>query len=462
VKRLRWSGLAPVVVLSVLAALMMPAWAWGRGQEAATVPTPGRADGSELASESAQRIYEQARRALVRVRTLVNAQSSQSTVGSGFVVSEQGHILTNYHVVSQAALQPQRYRLSFSTTGGEEGDLDLLAFDVVHDLALVQVRQWRARAPWAGGLSFRPQGQAMMRGERMFALGNPLDVGFAVVEGNYNGWVERSFLPQIFFSGSLNPGMSGGPALDEQGRVIGVNVATSREGQQVSFVVPAEHAQALLARVLQAPKPPQPMTEAVYPEVARQLLQHQKHLTQRFKALPWRWASHARYRIPVPADEFMRCWGTASSADSKGLIFERSDCQMDSAVFVNDHILTGSLSVRHEVYDGRKLGALRFAKVYSDSFRNEQFGFSSRDLTGPRCTERYVDRDGLALRAVVCLRAYKKLVGLYDLSVLLTSVDASLEGVQGRFDAHGVSFDSALLLSEHYVQGFAWQAGVAR
>ena len=47
--------------------------------------------------------------------------------------------------------------------------------------------------------------------------------------------------------------------------------------------------------------------------------------------------------------------------------------------------------------------------------------------------------------------------GLYDVAVLTTSVDAQTAGVQGRFDAHGVSFTNALLLARHYLQGFAWK-----
>ena len=58
------------------------------------------------------------------------------------------------------------------------------------------------------------------------------------------------------------------------------------------------------------------------------------------------------------------------------------------------------------------------------------------------------------MRAVLCMRAYKKLTGLYDLSVLVASVDAPIAGVHGRFDAEGVSFDNALALSDHYLKGF--------
>ena len=191
-------------------------------------------------------------------------------------------------------------------------------------------------------------------------------------------------------------------------------------------------------------------------EVTRQLLAHEARLTERFIALPWRSAGHPRYAIPVPQEEFMRCWGRGSSQAVRGLQFERSDCAMDSRIFVSDSLLTGHLSVRHEAYDGSKLGALRFAERYSASFRNEFMGVDDRHRTAPRCVERNVDRDGLPLRAVVCLRAYKKLEGLHDLSVLVATLDGSEIGVQGRFDARGVSLASAQHLTAHYLDGFAW------
>ena len=101
-------------------------------------------------------------------------------------------------------------------------------------------------------LQLRPQGEPLEQGERIYSLGNPLDVGFAITEGNYNGLVQRSFYPRIFFGGALNPGMSGGPALDARGRVIGVNVAKRLDAEQVSFLVPAEFARALLDKARQA------------------------------------------------------------------------------------------------------------------------------------------------------------------------------------------------------------------
>lgn len=443
----RWWGL--LAWLPLAAALAQPAPVPPAASEAGAAPVPMQP--APPVSASAQRLYERTRAQLVQVRTLLKGQASQSTVGSAFLVSGGGHLITNYHVVSQVALQPQRYRLVYTTADGQEGPLELLAFDAIHDLALVRAADGglAGRKP----LAFRPASQGLAKGERIYSLGNPLDVGFAVLEGNYNGLVERSFYPNIFFAGALNPGMSGGPALDEDGRVIGVNVATRRDGQQVSFLVPAEFAQQLLERSRDAT----PLTQPVYPQLTEQLLRHQQLLVERFLQQPWRPAGHPRYAIPVPQESFMRCWGTTTPADTKGLEFERSDCQMDTHIFITDWLHTGGIAVRHEAYDGRKLGRWRFASMYSRSFANESFPErTTRHRTAAQCRERFVDRVGLPLRAVVCISAYRKLRGLYDLSVLVATLDHPTMGVQGRFDARGVDYANALKLTEHYLAGYAW------
>jgi len=222
--------------------------------------------------------------------------------------------------------------------------------------------------------------------------------------------------------------------------------------------VPGEFAADLVKRSLGA----KPIRAAAWSRLRDQLTRYQDELVTRFLSAPWESANHDRYRLPVPKQDFMRCWGRGTPADTKGLEFERSQCRMDHALFVSGNLQTGWLDMSHEAYDGSKLGALRFARQYSASFRNERLGSSDKSRTAPYCKEQFVDRDGLPLRAVVCLRAYRKLDGLHDLSVLVTTVDASTQGALGRFDARGVSFDNALKLAAHYLEGFAWTNSKAK
>ena len=457
-----------VAAVSLALQLLLPARAAGT---AASVPPSVSSAPAEPAASAppvtgtGQRIYERARPLLLQVRTLLKTQDSQSSVGSGFLVDSSGLLVTNYHVVSQYALQPSRHRLVYASVDGKQGALQLLAFDVVNDLALLRLAD---PAPLAGrgAVPLRPADEPLARGARIFSLGNPLDVGFAVAEGTYNGAVERSFLETLFFGGSLSAGMSGGPALDDEGRLIGVNVAARRDGEQVSFLVPATPVRSLIARGAKAA----PITTPAWDEITRQLLAHEARLTQRFINLPWREAGHSLYRIPVPQEQFMRCWGRGSPQAARGLQFERSDCAMDSRIFVSGALLSGYITVRHEAYDGSRLGTLRFADRYSASFANEFVGVNDRQRTAAQCVEQTVaagpalatgeksKAGALPIKAVICLRAYKKLPGLHDVAVLVATLDQPTTGVQGRFDAHGVSLASAQKLAQHYLDGFAWTA----
>ncbi len=405
-----------------------------------TAPTPARI------SDNAQRLYQQARPALLQIRIVLKNRATQTATGSGFIVSPDGLVVTNYHVISQLALEPDKYRVEYNGPAGDGGSLSLLALDVRHDLAVLAIDKAPAVQPYFHWAAVEP-GQ----GERLYSLGNPLDIGFAVVEGTFNGYPQRGFYPQMLFTGAINPGMSGGPVLDAAGQVVGVNVARHLGGELVSFLVPGRFAHALVqsasrSRLLKLP---------ANAEITRQLLEHQQDLVARTLSKPFRQQTHGRYRIPLLEETYARCWGDANTPRDKGLGIERSDCAMDTSLFTGQGN-TGALGVRHEVYDGSHLGAWRFYRQYSAAFGDESFEPGSTNMTAAECDENFIDQHGLPLRAVVCGRAYRKFPGLYDISVLVASLDDPLHGVQGRLDASGVSFANGLKLVKHYIEGFAW------
>ncbi len=186
-------------------------------------------------------LYNKYQDSVYQIRVIEVASGEKSTIGSGFQITPEGHIATNYHVVSKLIHDPDLYRLEYVQPTGETRELTLLDVDVIHDLAIVRSADFHDAS--------MPLGDAALEnGTRIYSLGNPKDLGMSIVEGTYNGLLKESLYERIFFSGSINPGMSGGPAIDSEGDAIGVNVSVMR-GNQLSFLVPVHYLKALLKNV---------------------------------------------------------------------------------------------------------------------------------------------------------------------------------------------------------------------
>jgi serine protease Do len=446
-----FNSLKPSLANAGLAFFMLLVAGFSLAQPQAPAPAPPAAP---MVTSAAQGMWTNARTKLLRIRIVPIGQTSQASVGSGFFVSSDGLLISNFHVISLVALKPDRYQALYETPAGDKGELQLLGIDVVNDVALLRIKNGALASKPTDQINFRASNTALQRGERIFSLGNPLDVGFAVVEGTYNGLVERSFTPRLFFSGAINGGMSGGPALDTQGNVVGINVAKRLDGEQVSFLVPAEHAQKLITTSSKAA----PITTPLYNTITAQLTQYQQQLTDRFIATPWKPQVNAGVSVPIPSDDFLRCWGRREQMESKAFQFSRTDCRMDSSVFTGEGHL-GMISTQHESYDGSKLGPTRFMDRYSKSFENEHFFSGIRPSTKPQCKQTSLQNAGSPrMETVLCLSAYKRFKGLYSVSMLVVTQEGQITGTLGRLNATGVSFDNALKLAQHFADGFKLEA----
>jgi len=418
-----------------------PASAAPAASEHAALPPP---------SSAAQKLYTAARADILQVRVLLKNGRTQSSVGSGFLIGTGDLVVTNYHVVSQFALDPDTYVGEWVDTSGQRGNVELLAVDVLHDLAVVRVSRHGT------GFFRMPAGQSplvpLTQGQYLYSMGNPLDLGFAISEGAYNGVVTRSFYDQLMFTGPINSGMSGGPSVTANGDVAGVNVSKRLDGELVSFLVPARYAQQLLNQVALQAKAPKDFK----PVVTAQLLQHQDAMLARLLETPLSLKAMGPYRVPVRESEQMRCWGSSNVKADKPYTVDSTSCAMETAIFISGALQTGQISIRHEFLRSSELGALRFAELASTSFRNENFGsYKSAHLTGPHCTEQFVKNKTLPLRAVMCVRAYRKFAGLYDFALLTASTDAPLASLQSRIDARGVSYANGLRVTRTFLEALS-------
>jgi len=410
-----------------------PAPGPGETDDSATLPTP---------STAAQQVYAAARADLLQIRMLLRNGRSQSTVGSGFLIGSGNLVLTNYHVVSQMALDPDVYIGEYVDTDGKGGAIELMAVDVLHDLAVVRVERHGT------GFFRMPEHPApLIQGQYLYSLGNPLDLGFAISEGAYNGVITRSFYEQLIFTGPINAGMSGGPSVTATGMVAGVNVSKRRDGESVSFLVPARYAQDLLARVQQQtarqPHPPRNFS----PLIAQQLLAHQREMMDRLLAEPLSIKTMGPYRVPVRESQQLRCWGRSNFRAEAEYTLDAVSCAMEAAIYVSDTQQTGHVSMTHQYLRSASLRPLQFSALASGRFRVDRIGYSTNNardtrLTRPACSEQFVHTATLPVRAVTCVRAYRKFAGLYNFTLLTASTDDGQASLQSRLDLAGVSYEN--------------------
>ena len=398
-----------------------------------------------VASTAGRVILDRARPAMIQIKGFFGTNTAEAFHGSGFAVARGGTFITNWHVVSEAVLYPEKYRLEYRTAAGATGRITVRAIDIRHDLALVEGHGF-APAP----LSLRPD--VAIRGERAYAVGFPLDVGLTITEGISNGRVEDSFEPRVHYSGALNAGMSGGPGLDGSGNVIGINVAGYRGSQLVAFLVPAEYAVALLAR---SDRPPFDARHA-RDEIASQIRAHSEALLAAIGTkLPTQ--NHHGYELPGKPAAFVECRAGGDPAPDQPVSVERIVCDAKSSLNLGRNLHPGGFAFHHQVLTTRTLDPWRFAhRMQEAKSGHDAFG-SARQLAPLACRQRNVELSGFTANATVCLRAYRKLDGIYDLHVRVVSKNGPRQGFLSSLSLTGVASDRALAFARIYLDALQWK-----
>lgn len=420
-------------------------------------------NGAEGQPSTADRVYASARPRLLQIRTLLDSAGRQASLGSGFLISADGLAVTNYHVVSQYALEPATYRLEYAAPDGSHGLVELRAIDVVNDLAVVQLK---ARSDGQNrpffGFNGRALGGTMPKGQRIYAMGNPLDLGFTIVDGTYNGLVERSYNERIHFSGAINPGMSGGPVVTTDGEIVGINVAKHVGGELVSFLVPARFAKALVDRARTSP----PLTTAdSRQEIGRQLGAWQAGLYQALGEQGFRTSAFGPYLAPESNASWFTCWArtNADVLPKPRALASTTNCSMQTSLFIAGDLQTGQVELTHSYVRSVDLNAFQFSTFLSRQYQPSWFGAGARSpkrLTSQRCHEDFIEAaaDGThpMLRAVWCARAYREFDDLYDVSVVAVTQDRSREALISRLSMQGVTYGNAMALAKRFLGAVSW------
>jgi S1-C subfamily serine protease len=170
----------------------------------------------------------------------------QQGQGSGFILDKQGHILTNYHVVSDAR------EVDVTLYDKHRYKAQVLLRDKSHDLALLKIDAPNLQPATLG------DSRGLLVGQVVYAIGNPFGLNGTMTRGiissirSVRGPLGNLIEDAIQTDAAINPGNSGGPLLNSRGEVIGINsmIATGGGADQnagIGFAIPINSAKAVLS-----------------------------------------------------------------------------------------------------------------------------------------------------------------------------------------------------------------------
>jgi len=168
-------------------------------------------------------------------------------LGSGFIVSKNGFIVTNNHVISRAEdIQVVLY-------DGSRYTAEIVGQDIKTDLAVLKIKPEKKLKPVVFGDSGK-----LRIGDWVMAIGNPFGLGYTVTIGIVSAKGRSLGLGAyddfIQTDASLNPGNSGGPLFNLGGEVVGVNTAIAARGQGIGFSIPANMAKGVISQLMEKGK----------------------------------------------------------------------------------------------------------------------------------------------------------------------------------------------------------------
>ncbi len=391
-------------------------------------------------------IYQMHEDSIFQIRVLNRETGKKSSIGSGFIVGNGRQIATNFHVINKIILEPELFYVTYLAKNGREGELKLLALDVAHDLALL--------------VSDEILGQAIItsdlppRGAPVFAMGNPLDLGLSLAVGTNGGILNQTDDSRILFSGSLNPGMSGGQTFNEDGKAIGINVATARNN--ISFIVPSRFLNDLIESSMIVNDR---SNSDLKVEVARQLLAYEQGYIKEVLEQSWPSMQLRQMTVPGTISPTVRCWDNSSKLSTKSL-FKRYQirCANKNHVYLDDaNKFVGNLIYEYYWLESDQLDTVRFHNLYEKLNKDQiENNLSQEEVSNFNCDTWFIDVSGEEFKANLCRREYVEYPGVSDILFTAALTGHDNQGFFITFIMTGTDFNASLPLVKKFLENVVW------
>jgi putative serine protease PepD len=228
---------------------------------------------------SAQQVYQQNIGGVVEIKSTFpgttdmwgQSTGQQQGIGTGFVVSTDGQILTNAHVVSEKGVTASSVTVVFKGSNGAQGTeipATIVGSDESTDVALLKIDP--SQAPGLTPVKLGDSSQVAV-GQEVVAIGNPLGLDFSLSSGVVSATDRQLQSPNgatitggIQTDAAINPGNSGGPLFNASGQVIGINEqidSQSGGNEGIGFAVPINTAVSVMKQMQNGSFQPQAQTQ---------------------------------------------------------------------------------------------------------------------------------------------------------------------------------------------------------
>lgn len=412
-------------------------------------------------------LFSELKGSVFQIRVIDIGSGDKFSIGSGFQISAEGHIATNFHVVSSYVHEPEKYRLEFVRSHHTHRDettetvhpTELLTFDVIHDLAILSMPKV-ANLP-TKVLALSPQ--ALSKGDRIYSMGNPHDLGMTIIEGNYNGLLQNSRYKKILFSGSLNPGMSGGPAINEKGEVLGINVST--QGDEISYLVPVIYLQQLQNSLTDNPAYSANDHLPNYnPLIQQSLFNDQQDFYSDILAAPFNTQNLGQVTVAHDLSDSLKCWGHTTNSEEDNYTDKaqfqgtHQHCVTEDQIYINNDISSGQFYYDFEWITTQTLNPFQFYHVIQERFEHNHLGnaYQEKYITEFTCVDDIIQLADHAWKISSCLRTYKDYPRLFDAQLVMASLDENQQALVAKIGAAGISRDNALLMFQRFMESISW------
>ena len=267
--------------------------------------------------------------------------------------------------------------------------------------------------------------------------------------------MDHALYKKVLTSLPLNPGMSGGPTLDGEGNVVGINVMTA--GNSLSFLVPVESLKDLWEKI----KVGHFKSNSNFSnQVQQQLISQEGDYFKRVIGRKWEKQRFGRFLVPTIISDEISCWGEPRDEAEFWIESPYLQCQIKDDLYVSSSVRAHTVLFNYSWEKSRGYNPYRFYTLanekISKGYRFDLDKVYQRDAENFQCRSDIVKISDNPFWVSTCARKFKKLTSLYDVNVRMASLGEMDRMLVVELTLGAITKDTAKDFMEKFYKEIEW------